>query len=246
MKIFRFVPDVAGYGHPWRSGGRWWPRSVELGEWMDYRSGFPDTGITPQLEGAYRADEHMPLSDFPLLSLQLPLLSTRAAESLAGLGLAERLRPVTINGAPFFAVQPLFTVRGQPEAFVAEASQGIRMHRGEIVHYHTLAFDSAHIPGELFTLGPHEPYSELYVTEAFVERVRTAGLTGLTHPELVYDGGPVAPRYRPPAHAHIDQQSWYAQETWQLFYERGSMLSYFEDELLDAFRQAQQAGHVPG
>ncbi|HEU5056518.1 MAG TPA: hypothetical protein VFU21_08325 [Kofleriaceae bacterium] len=246
MKIYRFTPRIEGHAHPWRSvAGRWWPDGIDLGPAMAGLHDLSSHGIRPHADGRYdRSPEELATSDFPVLSLQVPVVSQRAAEALA-LELAGRLRPIRIGGEPFFAVQPLLAVRGEPHAFLPEQSSGIRLSGGEVVHYHTRAFDPSRLRGEFFTLPAHEPFAETYVTEVVIERARAAGLTGLEDVELVFDDGPIAPRHTPPAPAALERPSYRQELEWELFKGRGSLWSYLDDELSAAFRAAVLAGLLP-
>lgn len=246
MKIYRFTPRIEGFAHPWRSvAGRWWPDGIDLGPAMDGIYDMSSYGIRPHADGRYdRSPEELATSDFPVLSLQVPLVSERAAEVLAA-ELDGRLRPIAIGDQRFFAVQPLLSVRGEPHAFVPEESSGVRLSGGEVVHYHTRMFDPARLRGELFTIPAHEPYAETYVTGAFVERARAAGLSGLEDVELVFDGAPVPPRHQPPPADALDRPGYRQELEWELFKGRGAMWSYLDDDLRAAFRAAVLAGLLP-
>ena len=255
MRIYRFVPDLAGYAHPWDTlEGWWWPHGIELGSWMQRTHDLSALGIRPSSGHYRRSPEELACSDFPALSLQLPILSERAAERLgahperAGSWpeLARRLHPLWIGEERLFAVQPLLSTRGAPHAFLPTASEGVQLSRGDTVHYHTLAFDPGLVRGEFFTLPAHEPYAETYVTEAFVDRARAAGLTGIDHLQLVFDGRPIPPTFPPPPASALDaiQPSFRHTLEWSLFHGRGSFASYPEDELRAAFRAAVLAGLI--
>jgi hypothetical protein len=142
-------------------------------------------------------------------------------------------------------VQPLLAVRGEPNAFVPEASLGIRLSGGEVVHYHTRMFEPSRLRGEFFTIPAHEPYAETYLTEAFVDRARSAGLTGIDHLELVFDDGPIAPRHTPPPAAALDHPTFRQTLEWELFRDRGYLYSYFKEDLEAAFRSAVLEGLLP-
>lgn len=246
MKIYRFVPDLRLYAHPRRSiVGRWWPEGIELGSWMDQVHDDPSLWGRPHAGGYDPIPEELPLSDFPLLSLQVPVVSERAAERLGREDLAGRLRPMAIGGQRFFAVQPLLEVRGEANAFVPEASSGIHLPGGEIVHYHTRVFEPSRLRGEFFTIPAHEPYAETYVTEAFVDRARSAELTGIDHLELVFDDGPIPPRHTPPSPEVLDRATYRQELEWELFRDRGYVWSYREPELEACFRRAILEGLLP-
>jgi hypothetical protein len=140
-----------------------------------------------------------------------------------------------IGDERFFAVQPLLSVRGEPHPFVPEASSGIVMPRGEVIHYHTRMFEPSRLRGEFFTIPAHEPYAETYVTEAFVDRARDAGLTGLDGLELVFDDEPIPPNHQPPPPEALDSPSpRYRHELeWELFEGRGSLFHYLGRAVLD-------------
>jgi hypothetical protein len=246
MKIYRFTPRIAGYAHPWRSvAGRWWPDGIELGPAMDQTHDMSSYGIRPHADGRYdRSPEELATSDFPVLSLQVPVVSERAAEVLAA-DLAGRLRPIWIGEQRYLAVQPLLAARGESNAFVPEASSGILLPRGEVVHYHTRTFEPSRVRGELFTIPAHQPYAETYVTGDFVDRARAAGLTGLEDLELVFDDAAIPPRHTPPPAGALDRPTYRQELEWELFKGRGSMWSYLDEELEGAFRAAVLAGLLP-
>ncbi|HWU89533.1 MAG TPA: hypothetical protein VN253_19865 [Kofleriaceae bacterium] len=254
MKIYRFVPDLERFAHPRRSiVGRWWPDGIELGSWMDCEHGDSSLWGRPHADGYDPSPPELPFSDFPVLSLQVPVVSERAAERLGfhpdrsteGPSLVGRLRPMSIGGQRFFAVQPLLEVRGEAHAFIPEASVGIPLPRGEIVHYHTRMFEPSRLRGEFFTIPAHEPYAETYVTGAFVDRAREAGLTGIDHLELVFDDGPIPPRHTPPPPEMLDNPTYRQDLEWELFRDRGYMDSYLRPELEACFRHAVLDGLLP-
>jgi hypothetical protein len=254
MRIYRFTPTTSGFAHPWRSvAGRWWPPGIELGPAMDQLHDMSSWGVRPHADGRYdRSPEEQATSDFPVLSLQVPVVSERAAEKLGfhpersldgdWLDLAGRLRPIWIGGDRFFAVQPLLAAPGESNGFLPEASSGIALPGGEIVHYHTRAFEPDRLPGEFFTIPAHQPYAETYVTEALVDRALAAGLSGLERLELVFDGAPVAPGHTPPPPGSLERPRYRQELEWELFKGRGALWSYLDDELAAAFRRAVLEG----
>ena len=142
--------------------GRWWPDDIELGSWMNY---VHDDSFRPHADGAYGVATHeAPVSDFPLTSLQLPMLSARAMTVFEEL--RPRAVPIQVGGHPCFAVQPLLEDGPEGPVLCEEASEGIAMSCGEIVHYHTRMMDPNRVPGQFFTLRPHRPFAETYVTES--------------------------------------------------------------------------------
>jgi hypothetical protein len=253
MKIYRFAPNLDGYAHPSRTiAGPWWPVSIDLGSWMNYTHDLSAHGCLGHRDGNYSAPSELPLSDFPWLSLQLPVMSERAARQLGchpdqrtgWKDLAVRLRPIEINGAPFFVVQPLFEIRGERNAFVPEASVGVQLEGGEVVYYHTRMFEPDRLRGEFFTILGHQPISETYVTETFVERACNAALTGIADLELVFDDGPVSSRRAAPTDSP-DKPSFRRSEEWSLFRERGAMWSYLDSDLQPVFDRAVADGLIP-
>jgi hypothetical protein len=223
---------------------------------MDQLHDMSTWGIRPHADGRYdRSPEEQATSDFPVLSLQVPVVSERAAEKLGfhpersldgdWMDLAGRLRPMWIGGQRFFAVQPLLAARGEPTAFLPESSSGIALPNGEIVHYHTRAFEPDRLRGEFFTIPAHQPYAETYVTEGLVDRARAAGLSGLDDLELVFDGAPVPPRHAPPPPDALEGPGYRRDLEWELFKGRGALWSYLDEELAAAFRTAVLAGLLP-
>ena len=119
------------------------------------------------------------------------------------------------------------------------------MPRGEVLHYHTRMFEPSRVRGEFFTIPEHEPYAETYVTEAFVDRARAAGLTGLEDLELVFDGTPIPPHHQPPPPESLDDRGYRQELEWELFIGRGSVWHYLDRELEEAFRSAVLDGLLP-
>ena len=242
MRIYRFTPQLAGFAHPARSlAGRWWPPGVDLGPVMETLHDLSAWGCHPHASGHYPlSPQELEPSDFPVLSWQVPVVSERAAAVMDG-DLRARLRPVTIGRARCYAVQPLLASQHQPSPFLAQESTGIRLPRGETVHFHTRVFDPARVRGEFFTIPDHEPYAETYVTGDLVDRARDAGLTGLEGLELVFDDGPV-----PPAGVagsrDVPEHGERRELEWELFQGRGAWWSYLDSELREVFDGAVAAG----
>ena len=254
MKIYRFVPDIRRYAHVRGfQNGPWWPPGIDLGRAIQRLYDMSEWGVGPHSGRYERSPEELEPSDFPILNLQLPVMSERAAERLgahperAGSWpeLAARLRPMWIGEQRFFSVQPLLALRGDPHAFLPEASEGIRMPRGEMLHYHTRAFEPSRLRGEFFTIPAHEPFAETYVTERFVDRAHGAGLLGIDHLELVFDDRPIPPRHTPPPMEALDRPTFRQELEWDLFRNRGFLHSYVEDELAAAFRKVVLDGLLP-
>lgn len=194
MKIFRYFPDVnhfasAGIGdHP---SSRWWPKGISLpGEdQLEVRSEPPGTdSLGPVYK---RSGDDRPLSDFPMLALNVPVASPRAAELLskAGVGVVAQA-PLRIGGVQFHALQPtvLRDVVRLNESVARVLPNGVVLHLVEPM------FDDRLIAADLFCLDLPHVYSCVYVTERFASLVNQGQLHGLDL-ELVYDSGkPVAPR----------------------------------------------------
>ncbi len=216
MKIYRFVPQTLGYASiPKTVAGRWWPDGIEMGRAMNRI--FPKTSPAAHENNVYhRYPAHLQLTDFPAFALNLPIVSERAAGVLQSAGLANELVPLTVSDVPYFAVQPT----KQPEAFLAESSEGLTLPGGDVFHYYRRNFDPAKVNGEFFPLAVLGPYSDLYVTERLVSVAREAGLTGLDSVELVYDDGPLTVRYPPSKRPQISQIGARRSLEWELLYWR--------------------------
>jgi hypothetical protein len=200
MQIFRFIPNAYNYPLIIRTlSGQWWPEGVDLGRFMNYLcpKSFGDYPWAHEGNCYLHEPSELELSDFPAFALHLPVISPYAADVLTSSGLISTPVPMTVSGRPFFAVQPALTLLepNLPQPFVAEDSKGLAMSGGEIFHYYSRTFDVSRITKDFFTIPEFEPYSDLYITERLVDIAKAAGLTGLEYLELVYDNGPLEPRY---------------------------------------------------
>lgn len=92
-------------------GDQWWPDGIDLGTvpTKELPKVLPDV---PSLPWAYEGNHFdwsppdLPFSDFPGLSLNVPILSERAAGALSALGTVSVAAALTVDGQRFFAVQP--------------------------------------------------------------------------------------------------------------------------------------------
>jgi hypothetical protein len=250
MKIWRFVPNARDYAALMHTRTcRWWPEGIDLGGLMEAE--YPKThgGGTWAHEGNRyrRIPAGHPLSDFPALTMQVPILSPRAAELLHNLGLISTPIPLWVSGEEHYAVQPLMlsVMPDLPRAFVPEQSKAVRLPGSDAaLLFVERAFDESRVPGEFFTIPELEPYSDLYVTERFVARAREAGLAGLEYLELVYDERPVPLRYAPVSRAEIPEIDSRRKLEWELLAGRCLLYVFDEPTCEDAIIQAVCNGQV--
>jgi hypothetical protein len=249
VKIYRFIPNGRDYPSIAHTvGEQWWPEGVDMGSLGAFlpRATF---GSVPPFEGPcfLGHDPEAPLSDFPSLSLQLPILSPRAARVLAEAKLIEPPVPMTVSGIPCFAVQPLLTqVKPElPRAFVADSSRSLTMPNGEVLLYYSRSFDLDKVPGEFFTIPELEPFSDLYVTDRLLEVAHAERLTGLEFVELVFDDGPIEARYPTPRRTgrpciHTPR----AELEWELLEARCDPMLYPRLQIEEAVFTAVREGYV--
>jgi hypothetical protein len=200
MKIYRFVSSGA---HKYRfpdvlpSSHRWWPDHIELGDIANEI--FPKTGYGVHrwpFEGNRFSTQSgpLPLPDFPAFSLSVPVMSVRARSRLCERGVRglNSFAEMWIDEETFHAVQP----PTQMGALDLDRSVALEMPDGEPLYYFHRWFREDKITADIFWLDCMLPFSDVYVTERFVEQAAQAGLLGLECTELVYaDGQPCLPMH---------------------------------------------------
>ena len=246
MKIYRFIPNCSDYRHLPRSRvGKWWPDGIDLGKAFDRnypKFEGPEPYPWPHEGNRFHAyPREAPLSDFPGLSLNVPLLSERAAAVLAELGTVDVPAELTIDDQRFFAAQP----KTIPGVFHTEGSSGLAMPNGEVFFYYRRSIDVSRVSAEFFMLDGLRPFSDLYVTDRLVTAAAAARLTGLEHLELVFDeGGPVVPRYpRRDRAAPAVRKGSYEME-YYLIHLRCSSDGYEDSEIRQAVHEAACEGYL--
>jgi len=248
MKIYRFLPDARHYGMLARPlQGPFWPRGIDLGAAIARLHPPIDDDAAKEGCSSFRFEpEAAPHSDFPALSLQVPIVSERALAALQSASLIGNAFPISASGIAYYAVQPVLSSRSPRGASLldARASRGLALPHGEIYHYFVRAFEPESIPGEFFTIPELEPYSELYVTQRFVDVVRAADLTGLDYVELVFDGGPVQPVYQAQASQAAEELSGRYRLEHDLLQHRCTFYGYTSSDAEAAIAAAVAAGHV--
>lgn len=199
MKIYRFIPNTRAYRYVSRNlaGVKWWPDGIDLGpdadqDWPKILPDAPDQPWAHEGNQFVGIQDDLPFSDFPGLTLNVPILSERAKRALAPLGTVDIPATLTVDGERLFAVQP----RVAEGAFQAERSAGFATPDGDILFYDQRSFDTSRISAEFFMIDALMPYSDVYITDRLVTAAAEAGLTGLEYIELVFDeDGPVVPTY---------------------------------------------------
>ena len=196
MKIYRYIPDDAHYRYVPRNmvGLQWWPDGIDLGRMQLFRPKSSREGGTWAYEGncfdAY--PKELSLSDFPALTLNIPIVSARALEVLSSATTLGAATAMTVDEAPYFVVQPKVI----PGVFDTKGSTGLVMPEGQTFFYYRRVFDVSKVDSEFFMIKEQFPYSDLYITDRFVSAASAAGLTGTDYFELVFDEeGPVVPIY---------------------------------------------------
>ena len=124
-----------------------------------------------------------PKPDFPQLSsTSIPIFSSRAIDALRDL--LERngeILPTTCGGDQLF----FFNVTRVIDAFDESNSEVIRYRAtSEIARVARYFFLEERLAGAVIFKIPQFPVSRVFVTDPFVERVRSTGLTGFWFPRL--------------------------------------------------------------
>jgi len=239
MRIYRYIPGGKEYtGLARHLHGQWWPDGIDLGEVM--RMLLPKAAPWPHEGNRYVSwSSHFALPDFPAFALNVPVMSERAAAVLTEPGLIAKAVPMTVDGRLFFAIQPQSS-----DAFRPALSAGLSLPGGEAFHYYKRHFDTASIAGEFFGIRPFLPFTDLYITDRLMERVRAAGLTGLEYSELVWDDGPVEPVYQPVKRAQIPRFSIRRTLEYDLIANRCALWSYDADVVEEAIYGAVEEGRI--
>lgn len=210
--------------------GQWWPDGLDLGPFMPRL--FPQSG-DPWSHAGNQFNQYpseAPLPDFPAFALNVPIVSPRAADVLRRAALISDAVPLTVSGAPHFAIQP----QRSQNVFRPASSSGLTLPGGEIFHYHRRDFETA---------GPEfEPFSELYITERVLDQADAAGLTGLEYYGLVFDDGPVEPVYPTVEQTAIPDLTVRRQLEYDLLYWRCSLWSYSKPQIEEAVKSAVARG----
>ena len=137
---------------------------------------------TPDLIAASPSAE-LPAAD--LASIYLPglLVATEAAATKLRDSLVEEL-PVRVQGQPALILNPQFTIR----RFREKGSNALRIPSGAVLLLHAADFYEEDIPShiQLFWLHDGNFPRFLLCTEAFMEKVGEAKLSGLTFTRLGY------------------------------------------------------------
>lgn len=125
----------------------------------------------------------LPPSDFPFLS-PLDVFSAKAVDSLSDvLQKAGVLLPLYCEEGDYF----VFGGTNVLDALDVSRSKLWTLDTGRVVRIDEYCFKSEVLKGqEIFRLS-QRPWGESYVTDAFVERIKSAGLVGFNFPQLWSD-----------------------------------------------------------
>lgn len=247
MRIYRFVPNAREFSYTPRSlAGKWWPDGIDLGEvpsrlFPKYLGEVPYPW--PHDGNQFSRDsDFRDFSDFPALSLNVPVMSERAVSALTSANIVlEPIVPMHVEGLRFFAIQP----KRSPGVLRASASAGLIMPYGEVFFYYQRYFDVSAVNCEFFMLDELMPFSDLYVTERFVDAAKAAGLTGLEYLELVFDeSGPVVPTYPAVERDKVSQFSVRLQLELDMISWRCAVWGYGESEAEDVTYAAISRGLI--
>ncbi len=227
MKIYRFIPNGKDFRFirmPDAVTGVIGPRGILLrgSEFSAEDFSVPLSDADVSLRGVVETYEthplyaNRPLSDFPPLYLNVPIVSERAVSILRRIDRCpDVLVPVSVDGFRFFAIDVASEIVCDPDrsewvAFPPPCDD-------EPAFCYRRAFEISRVRGEFFGLGYWYGVSDCYITSIFVDEARRAGLTGLEYIELVYDEqGPVIPTY--PVIERIERA-----DRCKLFMERGNL-----------------------
>lgn len=190
MKIYRFFPDTGRYSlagvSPWATQ-RWWPEGMTVpgGKAKELLDRDGDRPWEHEGNRYRRVEPDRPFSDFPLLALNVPVASIRAAEALRGhvRGIVREV-PIHIGEAPFVALEPVVL----RDALDPERTPMERLPSGYVLHARAPVFREEAITADIFWLDLPHIFSYVYVTEGFVRCATDHGLTGAVF-ECVYEDG---------------------------------------------------------
>ncbi len=256
MNIYRFVPQIEGYAHPWRSGEAGGGRtgSSSAPSWRGLHD-MSSLGILGHIDGRYRrSPEELAPSDFPLLSLQLPVVSEHAAKRA-------RL-PSRARGRLGWPVQPAATDLDRREAVLrgaaaAQPPRRARRLRSRGLHRHSHAARRGHSLSHAdVRAGPgarrifHHPGPRTVRRDLRDRSFRRPRPRRRPHrprgPRARLRRTPIPPHRQPPPAEALDPSPGYRQQLeWELFIGRGSVWHYLDRELEEAFRSAVLDGLLP-
>jgi len=246
VKIYRFIPNGKEYTSIALKNGQFWPDGIDFGEVI--KMDFNDDllfGQQPDHSKFERISADLPLPDFPAYDLQLPIVSAKALEILSSdKTLENRAVPITVTGETFYALQPIMNIEKASNPLVQKQSKGLTLASGEVYFYYSRMFDVKKIHGEFFAISDFKPYSDLYLTENLLERTVSAGLTGLEYVELVYDNGPVIPRY-PKVNIDTIPYTLRKEMEFTLISRRQMLYMYDWTDFQSRFQQAIADGYIP-
>ena len=126
------------------------------------------------------ASPELPPGDFPFLS-PLDVFSARAVKALADiLGQNGALLPLRCDEGEYF----VFVATNVIDAFDLSRSKAWELDTGRVVRIEEYAFEPEALNDQVLFRLVQRPWCETYVTDAFVDRVRSADLIGFQFPLL--------------------------------------------------------------
>jgi hypothetical protein len=241
VNIFRYVPDGRRFrGMEIGYSDRFWPEGIDLGRAAELE--FPKGIEGPWwLEGnryeSARGDT-TPLADFVATTMNVLVLQTRASDALS---LAGKRVPASVDGQPAHAYQ----LPQIADAIDVAASHAVSAPKGEPLFWNRLALRPEKITADVFWLADAMPFSYIYMTDGFVDKATSLGLTGLGCVELVSkDGVAQELSYAPVTNVGARNGYRYYLET-NFVLARAAMLGYLSDDIHPILDEAFAAGRLP-
>lgn len=240
MNIYRYVPDGRHYrGMDVGYGDRFWPEGIELGSSAEQEFPKGIGGGRWWLEG--NRYESTPgstgsLADFVATTMNIVVLQSRAFQALGNFASSVN---VTVDDLPAVALQlPCLDVVSVEESTFVSGPEG------EPLFWNRLAFHEKSVTDDLFWISSSMPFSYVYMTEAFVQKSKSLGLTGLDYVELVWDGRPRELSYPPIRSAGSRNGYRYYLET-NFIMSRAAMMGYFSNDIEPILSTALKSGLLP-
>jgi hypothetical protein len=241
VNIYRYVPDGRHFrGMEIGYSDRFWPDGIDLGRAAELE--FPKGIEGPWwLEGnryeSARGDT-TPLADFVATTMNVLVMQTRAADALS---IAGKRVSVHVDGEPAYAME----LPRIADAIDVASSSAVTAPNGEALFWNRLALRPDRISADVFWLEEAMPFSYIYMTESFLEKANTLGLTGLACVELVSQDG-VAQELSYPPVTNVGARNGYRYylET-NFVLARAAMRGYLSDDIHPILDEAFAAGRLP-
>lgn len=190
MKIFRYAPDRHLRRFPVDDAGAWWPRGVSMpaavaraywhsDDWQDRFKGYPP---------------FLPIGDLAQHTLSHLAWSERANAVLQDMRGIQASAKADFDGTTLHVVQPMLL----EHAIDVAACEVLTDQEDRPFALKRHAFREDQVTLDVFWAGLM-PFPEIYLSERFVDTCHAAGLVGTAGLRLVWDDGPVGPRFAPVA-----------------------------------------------